>query len=71
MRSGVWEREGRGRLPMHAGGVAPYGTAAAPEDLAAMPSGSDGVCGFLTDGHAYPKTFGGRPKPVSASGRDG
>lgn len=34
-------------------------------------AGSDGVCGLLADGQPYPKTFGGKLEPVSASGVTG
>jgi hypothetical protein len=37
-----------------------------PEDLSALQAGSDGVCGWLADGYHYSKTFGGKPKLVTA-----
>jgi hypothetical protein len=30
-------------------------------------AGSVGVCGLLTDGQTYPKTFGGKPKQIAVS----
>ena len=30
-----------------------------------MPVGIVGVCGWLADGYHYPKTIGGKPKPVA------
>ena len=34
-------------------------------------AGLDGVCGLLANGQYSLKTFGGKPEPVAALGRDG
>ena len=55
-------------------GLEPPGTAIGSgwsEDSWGIPVSSDGVCGWLADGYHYPKTLGGQPKLVSASGCDG
>lgn len=31
-------------------------------------AGVDGVCGLVADGYTYPKTLGGKPKLITASG---
>ena len=42
-----------------------------PKTHGGTPVSTEGVCGWLADGYHYPKTFGGQPKLVTASGRDG
>jgi len=31
-------------------------------------AGIDGVCGLVADGYTFPKTLGGKPKLITASG---